>query len=60
MAVIIDFPAMSICESGGRILASIGIGQIDLLRGYVNNELGDLVCVAWAFASADGHETIMP
>src|SRR6202041_1284532 len=43
-----------------RILASIGIGKIDLPRGYVNDELRKLVRVAGPFAFADGHETIMP
>jgi len=31
-----------------------------LPRGYVNDELGELVCIAWAFAFTDGHRTIMP
>jgi hypothetical protein len=36
------------------------VPYIDLPRGYVNDELGELVCVARALAFADGHETIMP
>jgi hypothetical protein len=31
-----------------------------LACGHINDKFGELVCVAWTFAFANGHETIMP
>jgi hypothetical protein len=36
------------------------VRRFDLSGCHVNDELGELVRIAWSFAFADGHETMMP